>query len=73
MKSFKGFINEKGENKASEIVKELIDTSFGGSNDSQGKAVELLKGLAFSDEAISNKFMKALDKWTSGLNPDDFS
>jgi len=58
---------------AGKIVKELIDTSWGGSNEDQGKAVQLLKGLAFSDDPISNKFMKALDKFTSGLNPDDFA
>lgn len=54
------------------IIKELIETSWGGSNESQAKAVQLLKGIAFSDEAASNKFMAALDKFTSGLNPDDF-
>lgn len=54
------------------IIKELIDTSFGGSNKEQAKAVQLLKGLAFSEEPESNKFMKALDKFTSGLNPKDF-
>jgi len=57
---------------ASAIIKELIDTSFGGSNKEQGKAVQLLKGLAFSEDPLSNKFMKALDKWTSGLDPKDF-
>lgn len=54
------------------IIKELIDTSWGGSNEEQAKAVQLLKGIAFSEEAASNKFMQALDKFTSGLNPDDF-
>lgn len=57
---------------ASKIIKELIDTSFGGSNKEQAKAVQLLKGLAFSDDPLSNKFMSALDKFTSGLNPKNF-
>jgi len=52
---------------ASKIIDELIDTSFGGSNETQMKAVQLLKGLATSDDAASNAFMKKLDAWTSGL------
>ena len=52
---------------AKAIVKELIDTSFGGSNESQMKAVQLLKGLATSDDPAANAFMKKLDSWTSGL------
>lgn len=52
---------------ANKIIDELIDTSFGGSNETQMKAVQLLKGLATSDDAASNAFMKKLDAWTSGL------
>jgi len=65
--------DDSGGSKASEIIKELIKTSWGGSNDDQGKAVQLLKGLAFSDEDAANKFMDKLDKFTSGLNADEFS
>lgn len=54
------------------VIKELIDTSFGGSNDDQMKAVQLLKGLATSDDPMANKFMKALDKATSSMNAKDF-
>lgn len=53
----------------SEIIKELIDTSWGGSNEEQGKAVQLLRGLAFSEDPKSDAFMKDLDKFTSGLDP----
>ena len=62
----------EGDSKSAEIIKELIDTSWGGSNDEQGKAVQLLKGLAFSDDPASNKFMKKLDAFTSGLKADEF-
>ncbi len=55
------------------VIKALIDTSFGGSNEEQMKAVQLLKGLATSDDPMSNKFMKALDKFTSALDVKDFS
>lgn len=68
-------IREVSEEKvdAGEVIKELISSSFGGSNENQMKAVQLLKGLALSEDPRSNKFMKALDEWTSGLNADDFS
>ena len=50
------------------IIKDLGDTNFSGSNDEQGKMVALLKGLAFSDDPLSNKFMKALDKATTEIS-----
>ena len=56
-----------------QIIKALIDTSFGGSNEEQMKAVQLLKGLALSDDPASDKFMKALDKATSAMKPEDFT
>ena len=67
-------IREVSEEKvdAGEVIKELISSSFGGSNENQMKAVQLLKGLALSDDPRSNKFMKAIDEFTSGLNADDF-
>ena len=49
------------------IIKELIDTSWSGDNASQMKAVQLLKGIATSDEPAANAFMKKLDKFTSGM------
>lgn len=58
--------------KASDVIGELISTSWAGSNEEQMKAVQLLKGVALSDEEVSNKFMKALDKFTSGLNAEDY-
>lgn len=43
------------------IIKELVDTDFGGSNEDQAKGIQLLKGLAFSDDPLSNAFMKKLN------------
>lgn len=57
---------------AYEIIKELIETGWSGDNEKQGKAVQLLRGLAFSDAPSSNKFMKTLDGYTSKLDPEDF-
>ena len=54
------------------VIKALIDTKFSGSNEEQGKAVQLLRGLAFSDDPTSNKFMEKLDAFTSNLDPKDF-
>lgn len=36
------------------------------------KAVQLLKGLATSDDPAANKFMQALDDFTSNMNADEF-
>lgn len=55
------------EGKTEEVIKELIDTSWSGSNESQMKAVQLLKGIALSDDASANAFMKKLDTFTSGM------
>jgi len=49
-------------------IDELISTSWGGDNESQGKAIELLKGLAFSDDPKANAFMMKLDELTSGMD-----
>ena len=56
-----------------QVIDTLINTSWGGSNEEQGKAVQLLKGLAFSDDPKANKFMQALDKFTSGLDSKQFT
>lgn len=45
----------------SKLIKELVDTDFGGSNEDQAKGLQLLKGLAFSDDPLSNAFMKQLN------------
>lgn len=50
------------------IIDELISTSWSGDNESQMKAVQLLKGVALSDDPAANTFMKALDKATSGMS-----
>lgn len=60
-------IEEISDEKVKEIIKDLIDTDWSKDNESQGRAVSLLKGLAFSDNELANKFMKALDKASSGL------
>ena len=41
-------VEAEGDSKSAEIIKELIDTSWGGSNDEQGKAVQLLKAQELS-------------------------
>ncbi len=53
-------------------IGEVIDTDWGGSNDEQMKAVQMLKFLATDDDPLSNKFMGALNKATSDMSKDDF-
>ena len=42
------------------IISDLGNTDWGEDNSAQAKAVQLLKGLAFSDEKLSNDFMQSL-------------
>jgi hypothetical protein len=48
------------------MIKDL-GSSFGGDNESQMKAVQLLKGLATSDDPKANAFMKKLDTATTKI------
>jgi len=50
------------------IIKDLGDTDFSGSNKEQGKMVALMNGLAFSDDAKANEFMKKLNTATSEIS-----
>lgn len=57
---------------AGKIIKELIATGFSKDNASQMKAVQLLKGLATSDDPKSNDFMKKLDAFTSKMKSEEY-
>lgn len=46
-------------------IKDLVDTSWSGSNEEQGRASSLFKGLSFSDDPEANKFMKYMDDCAS--------
>ena len=49
------------------IIKDLAG-NFGSDNEAQMKGVQLLKGLATSDDPLSNKFMKALNQATTKIS-----
>ena len=51
------------------VIRDLIDTKASDDNKEQGKLVQLLRGLAFSDDPKSNEFMKKL---TSMINDQNF-
>jgi len=50
-----------------EVIKSLQD-SFSKDNESQMKGVQLLKGLATSEDELANKFMKELDTATTEIS-----
>lgn len=56
----------------SKVIKDLIDTEWSASKEETGRAVSLMKGLAFSDDPKAKKFMAEVDKFTSGLDPAQF-
>lgn len=49
------------------IIEDLGKTEYSDSNESQGKLVQLLRGLAFSDDPLANQFMKEVDKATTEI------
>jgi len=57
--------------KAEQVISDLVKTNFSKDNDSQAKALELMKGLAFSDEEISNKFFAHLEKAVNSFKTKD--
>lgn len=65
-------ITIKEQEETEEIVKDLIDTKWSKDDDSAGKAVNLLKGLAFSDDEKAKQFIKDLDELTSTLDAEDY-
>jgi len=71
MERFKSIYKEESVD-TSKVIKDVIETKWSGSNEDQMKAVNLLKGLATSDDPKANKFMKALDDASSNLKADDF-
>ncbi len=44
------------------IIKDIEQTDLSGSNEEQGKFAQMIKGLAFSDDPLSNEFMKKVDQ-----------
>lgn len=73
MKKYKSIFTEKeSDTNVSKIISDVIDTDWSGSNEEQMKAVNLLKGLATSDDEKANKFMKDLDSLTSKMNKEDY-
>lgn len=55
------------EAKASDAIKDLIDTDFSASDDEKGKAAQLLRGLFFSKEPEAVEFIKKLDSMLSKM------
>lgn len=65
--SINDILNEEEGPNVEKMIKDL-SKDFGGSNKDQMAGVQLLKGLAVSDDPMANKFMKALDKATTEIS-----
>lgn len=63
---------KEAETNVKDIIKTVIDTDWSKDNESQMKVLQLMRGIATSDEKISNDFMKKIDKFTSSLKVEDF-
>ena len=60
---------QEAEADVSKIIKDL-GGSFAGSNEDQMRGVQLLKGLALSDDPKANEFMQKLDAATTQISND---
>lgn len=49
------------------IIKDL-QSNFDGSNENQMQGIQLLKGLATSEDDLANEFMKELNKATTDIS-----
>lgn len=65
------FNEDKDDDIVKNVIKDLIDTEWSKMDD-KSKAVNLFKGLIYSDSKIAKKFIKDLDKLTSGMNIKDY-
>lgn len=59
--------------KVQKMIKDFIEIDWSKDQDSAGKAVNLLKGLAFSDDPMAEKFIKDLDKLSNTMNVEDYA
>lgn len=55
------------------VIQDLIDAKSSDDNSDQGKIVQLMRGLAFSDDPISDKFMKKLTDLINDANFGDLA
>jgi tRNA G37 N-methylase TrmD len=55
-----------------EIIKDFIETDWSKSQESAGQAINLLKGLAFSDDPVAKKFINDLDKLSNTMEVSDY-
>jgi len=65
--SFLAEVIEEEKPDVKKLIGDLGKTNWGSDNDAQMKAVQLLKGLALSDDPKSNEFMKALSDASTGI------
>lgn len=49
------------------IIQDLIETNWSKDNKSQMKAIQLLKGIALSNDPLANSFMEKLDNFTTNI------
>ncbi|MDA3854932.1 MAG: hypothetical protein PF569_01640 [Candidatus Woesearchaeota archaeon] len=57
---------KKDSAEATKVIKAL-EANLGSSNEDQGKLIQIMKGLAFSDAPEANKFMKEVNDFTTKL------
>lgn len=59
------------EGESDSAIQALIDTKFSSSDEENGKAAQILKGLFFSEDPKAKKLIAKLDNWFSSLDVKD--
>jgi len=66
------FAEADEEAKSTKAIKDLIELKAVTSEEDQGAMLAILKGLVFGDNPVADKFLTALNDWTSSLKIEDF-
>ena len=62
----------ENKDKSYDAIKALIDMKEIDTEDEQGKFLQLIRGLIFADNTVADKFLKAVNDFTSTLKLEDF-
>jgi len=72
LKPYKRLMVEDEEDKSETAIKDLIAIKTVTDENDQGKMMALLRGLVFGDNSVADKFLTALNDWTTSLKIEDF-
>lgn len=71
--AYKSIFREEDESdKSLKAIKDLIELKDVTDEEDQGKMMAMIKGLVFGDNPVADKFLKAINDFTSTLKIEDY-